>query len=103
MANAKALQVGRSLRGKTVEQIYPFARNMRQSREIGRFLQGFYEIAFKERPTFDVSTTIHDKKPQLIIAQPGEQALRIKQLAAALRRSDVVRSVAVLQVNEDEE
>jgi hypothetical protein len=76
---------------------------MRQSREIGRFLQGFYEIAFKERPTFDASSAIHDKKPQLIIAQPNDHALRIKQLAAALRRSDVVRSIAVLQVNEDEE
>jgi hypothetical protein len=103
MANAKALQVGRSLRGNVVEQIYPFARNMRQSREIGRFLQGFYEIAFKERPTFEASSAVHDKKPQLIIAQPKDHALRIKQLAAALRRSDVVRSIAVLQVNEDEE
>jgi superfamily I DNA/RNA helicase len=103
MANAKALQVGRSLRGKTVEQIYPFAKNMRQSREISRFLQGFYEVAFKERPTFDASSSIRDKKPQLIIAQPQDHALRIKQLAAALRRSDVVRSIAVLQVNEDEQ
>lgn len=103
MKDAKALQVGRSLRGAGAEQLYPFAKNMRQSREIGRFLQGFYEIAFKELPAFDASTAIHDKKPQLIIAQPSDYALRIKQLTAALRRSDVVRSIAVLQVNEDEE
>lgn len=103
MTNAKALQVGRSLRGEGSEQIYPFARNMRQSREIGRFLQGFYEVAFKERPTFDASSAIHDKKPQLIIAQPSDHAMRIKQLAAVLRRSEVVKSIAILQVNEDEE
>jgi hypothetical protein len=40
MRTADALGVGRSLRGKGVEQIYPFARNMRQSKQIGRFLQG---------------------------------------------------------------
>jgi hypothetical protein len=103
MRSADALQIGRSLRGKGAEQIYPFARNMRQSRQIGRFLQGFYEAAFKERPTFDVNTALQDKKPQLIIAPPQDQALRIKQLVSVLRRSDVVQSIALLQINEDEQ
>lgn len=103
MRNADALRIGRSLRGKGAEQIYPFARNMRQSREIGRFLQGFYEVAFKERPTFEVNTTLQDKKPQLIIAPPQDHALRIKQLVSVLRRSAVVHSIAVLQINEDEQ
>lgn len=103
MASPHALGVGRSLRGSSVEQFYPFACNMRQSKQIGRFLQGFYEAAFRERPTFTVNADTEDKKPQLIIAPPQSHALRIKQLAAVLRRSDVVSSVALLQINEDEQ
>lgn len=103
MRTADALGIGRSLRGRGTEQIYPFARNMRQSRQIGRFLQGFYEVAFKERATFDINTGLDDKKPQLIIAPPQDHALRIKQITSVLRRSDVIKSVAVLQINEDEQ
>ncbi len=103
MRNAEALHVGRSLRGKGAQQIYPFARNMRQSKQIGRFLQGFYEIAFGERPSFDVNNTMEDKKPQLIVAPHQDHARRIKQLVAVLRRSDVVSSIALLQINEDQQ
>ena len=103
MKNAEALGIGRSLRGKGAEQVYPFARNMRQSRQIGRFLQGFYEVAFKERPTFEANSAIDDKKPQLIIAPPQDHPLRIKQLVAVLRRSKVIETIAVLQINEDED
>ncbi len=103
MKNAEALTVGRSLRGKGAEQVYPFARNMRQSRQIGRFLQGFYEAAFKERPTFEANNAVDDKKPQLIIAPPQDHALRIKQIVSVLRRSQVIESIALLQINEDEE
>jgi hypothetical protein len=103
MRNSHALAVGRSLRGKGTEQIYPFARNMRQSKQIGRFLQGFYEAAFGERPAFDVNIELEDNKPQLIIAPPQDHALRIKQICSVLRRSSVVSSVALLQINEDEQ
>jgi hypothetical protein len=103
MKNADALGIGRSLRGKGVDQVYPFARNMRQSKQIGRFLQGFYEAVFSERPTFDVNSGLEDKKPQLIIAPPQDHALRIKQMFTVLRRSEVVSSVALLQINEDEQ
>lgn len=103
MRNAEALHVGRSLRGKGAEQIYPFARNMRQSKQIGKFLQAFYEIAFRERPTFDVNGTLQDKKPQVIVAPYQDHARRIKQLVAVLRRSDVVSSIALLQINEDQQ
>ena len=101
MKTADALGVGRSLRGKGTEQIYPFARNMRQSRQIGLFLQSFYEVAFKERPSFDVNTDLDEKKPQLIMAPPQDHALRVKQIVAVLRRSEVVSSVALLQINEE--
>jgi hypothetical protein len=103
MKDSKALEVGRSLRGKGAEQIYPFAKNMRQSRQIGRFLQGFYEVAFKERPTFEANSTLEDRKPQLIVAPPQDHVLRIKQVVAVLRRSQAIESIALLQINEDEE
>jgi hypothetical protein len=103
MQNTDALRVGRSLRGAGGEQIYPFAKNMRQSRQIGRFLQGFYEAAFRERPAFEVNGVLADRKPQLILAPAQDHALRIKQLVAVLCRSEVVRSVALLQINEDEQ
>lgn len=103
MRNAEALHVGRSLPGKGAEQIYPFALNMRQSKQIGRFLQAFYEIVFRERPTFDVNNTLDDKKPQLIVAPHQDHARRIKQIVAVLRRSDVVSSIALLQINEDQQ
>ena len=101
MRNADALHIGRSLRGKGAEQIYPFSRNMRQSKQIGRFLQGFYELAFRERPTFDVNNTVEDTKPQLIVAPRQDHARRIKQLVAVLRRSNIVSTIALLQINED--
>ena len=103
MTSSEALHVGNSLRGRGTDQIYPFAQNIRQSRQIGRFLQGFYEVAFKERPSFHVNETLEDKKPQLIITPPHDQALRISQLVSVLRRSDVVESVALIQINEDEQ
>lgn len=103
MGTPHALGVGRSLRGGGGEQYYPFARNMRQSKQIGLFLRGFYEAAFRERPTFQVNEDLDDKKPQLIIVPPQDHALRIKQIASVLRRSDVVSSVALLQINEDEQ
>jgi hypothetical protein len=103
MRNAEALHIGRSLRGNGAEQIYPFARNMRQSKQIGKFLQGFYETAFREKPTFEVNNTLDDNKPQLILAKDQDHARRIKQLVAVLHRSDVVSSIALLQINEDQQ
>ena len=102
MRTAQALQVGRSLRGRGTDLSHPFARNLRQSRQIGQFLQGFYEVAFKERPSFDVNETLEDAKPQLILAPPHDQALRIKQLFSVLQRLDGIDSVSVIQINEDE-
>ena len=103
MRSPEALHIGRSLRDRGTDLNYPFARNMRQSRQIGQFLQGFYEAAFKERSTFDVNETLEDRKPQLILAPPRNQALRIKQFFNVLQHSDGVDSVSVIQINEDEQ
>lgn len=103
MQSPEALGVGRSLHGKGTDLSYPFARNMRQSKQIGRFLRSFHEVVFRERPTFEANPDLDDRKPQLILAPPQNHALRIKQFYAALRHSTVVASVAVLQINEDEQ
>ena len=103
MRSPAALHVGKSLQSRSADLNYPFAKNMRQSRQIGQFLQGFYEAAFKERPTFDVNETLEDRKPQLILAPPHDQALRIKQFFAVLQRLDGIDTIAAIQINEDEQ
>ena len=102
MRSSEAIHVGRSLRNRGEDLNYPFAKNMRQSRQIGQFLQAFYEAAFKERPTFEVNESLEDKRPQLVLAPPQDQALRIKQLFGVFQRSGGVDSVAVIQINEDD-
>ena len=47
---------------------FRFGRNMRQSRQIGRFLQGFHEAAFGEIAPFDVNPDLTDTKPRLVLA-----------------------------------
>jgi hypothetical protein len=94
---------GSSLRDPRDHSLFPFARNMRQSKQIGRFLQSFYEAAFGERPTFEPSETINDTKPELRIAEWERYAEIIRQRINVLKRSPLVRSVAVVQINEDEE
>lgn len=101
MQDTKAFHVGKSIEDDREEQNYPFARNFRQSREIGQFLQEFYRIAFKEPPSFEVNPVVQTVKPQLIIADAHEFARRIRQIATVFNRSQNIESVALLQVNED--
>ena len=101
MRTPAALHIGRSVKGRGRDLSYPFAKNMRQSRQIGQFLKGFYEAAFRERPTFDVNDRLDAQLPQLIIASPGEQPRRIKQLNAVYQQVGGLNSIAVIQINED--
>lgn len=101
MQDTKAFHVGKSIKDDREAQNYPFARNFRQSREIGEFLQEFYRIAFKEPPSFEVNPVIQTVKPQLIIADAHQFARRIRQIATVFSRSENIESVALLQVNED--
>ena len=64
--NAEALSVGRSLRGKKAGTNLSVRTQYAPGQQIGRFLQGFYEAAFGERPTFDVNTSLQDKSPSSI-------------------------------------
>lgn len=104
MRDARAFGIGQSIRDlRQRQQSYPFAVNMRQSKQIGEFLRGFFEASFGERPSFGANPKLDDMKPQVIISEPQDQARRIKQIVAVLRRSDVVESIALLQINEDEQ
>ena len=101
MHDARAFEIGRSIPKLGADQIYPFAKNMRQSRQIGEFLGDFFEVAFRQRRPFAVNMELNDVKPQVIIAEPRDYARRIRQIVSALSRSDVVESIALLQINEN--
>jgi len=80
MEDAAALSVGSPLRDTRAKTTFRFGRNMRQSRQIGRFLQGFHEAAFGEIAPFDVNPELTDAKPRLVLASPADQPRRIAQL-----------------------
>lgn len=102
MEDGGALAVGCPLRDGRAITPFRFGRNMRQTREIGRFLQGFYLSAFGESAPFDVDDERTGPRPRLILAPSAEQARRIRQVLNSLRQGGSVATVAVLQVNEDE-
>jgi superfamily I DNA/RNA helicase len=103
MEDAAALSIGSPLRDRRAKATFRFGRNMRQSRQIGRFLQGFHEVAFGEMAPFDINLNLTDARPRLILAPPPDQPRRIAQLLNVLRRSEVIKSMAVLQINENEQ
>ncbi len=103
MVERSALDFGNPLKDLNAQQIFPFARNMRQSREIGLFLQAFHQSAFGEIAQFEVNQSLNDIKPQLFLLNSIDHALRISQLFKVLSNSETVKTVALLQINEDEE
>jgi len=98
-----ALKVACALHDKSGATFYPFAKNMRQSREIGLFLKAFHQAAFGEVAGFEISDRFSDALPRLIVCPRGEFALRIRQLMAAYGASQAVESSALIQINEDAE
>jgi hypothetical protein len=103
MEDSAALSVGSPLRDSRAKTTFRFGRNMRQSRQIGKFLQGFHEAAFGEIAPFDINPDLNDTKPRLILSPSADQPRRIAQLLNVMKRSAVLKSVAVLQINEHEE
>ena len=101
ITDTNAFLIGNSIKDEREALYYPFAKNFRQSNEIGKFLQEFYRVAFEEQPTFDVNSSLFDAKPQLIIAETQNFANRISQIVKVFKRSDTIESVALLQINED--
>lgn len=101
ITDTNAFLIGNSIKDEREALFYPFAKNFRQSNEIGKFLQEFHRVAFEEQPKFDVNSTLFDAKPQLIIAETQNFATRISQIVKVFKRSDTIESVALLQINED--
>lgn len=102
MENSEAFNIGRSLKGE--EQLFPFAKNMRQSKQIGLFLKEFYHSAFGEIAPFEANDTIDIKSgiPLLMLGSASEFPVKIKQRLAVMRRNPDIQSIALLQINEDE-
>jgi hypothetical protein len=103
MVDLEAFKIGASIKEQEVFQRFPFSKNMRQSTQISRFLQGFYEVAFGEVAPFEVGDQFEELKPQLLLGPAAFFPDIIRQLVTVLRRSQKVESIALLQINEDEE
>jgi hypothetical protein len=102
LTSIESFKFGCSLRDRSDSQLYPFARNMRQSREIGSFLQGFYQAAFGESASFQVSDRVAGERPRVILCSREEFATKIRQLLNALKLASNITSIALLQIDEDE-
>ncbi len=102
LTSIESFKFGCSLRDRSDSQLYPFARNMRQSREIGLFLQGFYQAAFGESPSFQISDRVAGERPRVILSPREEFTTKIRQLVNALKLSSKITSIALLQIDEDE-
>lgn len=102
MENSEAFNLGKSLKGE--EQLFPFAKNMRQSRQIGQFLKEFYHSAFGELATFEANNSIDIKggNPLLMLGHASGFPAKIKQRLAVMKRNPDINSIALLQINEDE-
>ena len=102
MENSEAFILGKSLKGE--EQLFPFARNMRQSKQIGLFLREFYHNTFGELAPFEANDTIDIKggNPLLMLGNSSEFPAKIKQRLAVMNRNPDINSIALLQINEDE-
>lgn len=101
MEDATALTFGLPMRDAGTYSQFPFKRNMRQSREIGAFLQAFYQVAFQEFAPFDAGDRGEGKKPSVYTGNASLYPRLIAQMMAVLRTSSTVRSIALLQIDDD--
>jgi len=102
MTDLSAFRVGSSFPDPDEFAKFPFARNMRQSREIGKFLEAYYHSLFGELAPFQTGERFSDSKPQLLLSTSSEFALQIKRIWSVLKKSRDVATVALIQINEDE-
>jgi len=102
MTDLSAFRVGSSFPDPDEIEKFPFARNMRQSREIGKFLEAFYQSIFGELAPFQTGERFTDAYPQLLLSEPSEFAFQIKRIWSVLKKSKDVANVALVQINEDE-
>jgi hypothetical protein len=104
MMNPDAFRIGCNLIGKADDfRQFPFTKNMRQSKQIGKFLKGFYENAFGELPQFMVNEEMSGPKPQLHLTPYVNFAQTIRKMLNVFKQKKITGSMAFLQINEDED
>jgi len=82
---------------------FPFTKNMRQTGQIGDFLRGFYQNAFGEMPQFLANHDFLGPKPQLHILPLAEFGRTIYRAMNVFKAQKFKGTIALLQVNEDED
>ncbi len=103
MQNPEAIKLGCKIRDRWTDSQFLFSKNMRQTRQITEFLRGFYSRTFNEPPPFVSDENLNDIKPQLYLSKPSEFPVRIRQMVSVLQRSKYIDTIALLQINEDED
>ncbi len=98
----EAIKYGCSIVDRTTDMSFPFSKNMRQTKEIARFLQSFYSCTFGRSAPFVANNNLTDIKPQLYILKSIDFSLRIRQIFNIVKRSHSIKTVALIQINENE-
>jgi len=103
METPEAFRLGCSLRDKGAFQRFPFAKNMRQTKQIGLFLRSFYQNIFGEIAPFAENDIVEGSKPLLMIGRSSSFTEVTKRRLNVLKRNNDIQSIALIQINEDEE
>ena len=102
MTSPEALQFASSIRGQGSTVQFPFRKNLRQSREIGKFLKDFYQHTFNEMPPFDAGDRVENFKPQLIIGPRRQLVREVGNMMKQLTRSKSIQTIGLLLLEEDQ-
>lgn len=102
MEDSLAFKYGCPIRDRASDMTFPFTKNMRQTKQITEFLRAFYSNVFKQPPPFIPADEFEDIVPQLHICKPREISKRINNIYAVLKKAKKTYSIALIQINEDE-
>lgn len=103
MENPEAIKIGCPIRDRSTDLQFPFSKNMRQTKQITNFLRAYYNNSFHEPPPFIANENFEDIKPQLHICSRNDFPIKIKQMVMVIQRSVHINTIALLQINEDED
>lgn len=103
MEDASAFKYGCPINDRSTDLSFPFSKNMRQTKQITEFLRAFYLNVFKQPPPFVPNDDFEDILPQLYICGMRDAAKRIKNIHSILERAKKKYTLALIQINEDED
>ncbi len=103
MLDAEAFKYGCPIKDRATDLQFPFSKNMRQTKQITDFLRAFYNNTFKMPPPFVANENYNDIKPQVHIAEFRGFGKKIRQIVNVLRKGGFAGSIALIQINEDED